>query len=95
MPNTLDISRVNAYLAHKQHLLPASRLADGVQVTRDVVALHATSAPGPYLSLWARVPGFQREMLDDALYEQRTLAKVLCMRMTLHLVPSDEAPFFV
>ncbi|MBU0493801.1 MAG: winged helix DNA-binding domain-containing protein, partial [Chloroflexi bacterium] len=46
-------------------------------------------------SLWARVPGFQREMLDDALYEQRTLAKVLCMRMTLHLVPSDEAPFFV
>jgi len=91
----LKVSLVNDYLAHKQHLLPASRLADVVQVARDVVALHATNPAGPYLALWARVPGFQREMLDDAMYEQRTLAKVLCMRMTLHVVPSDEAPFFV
>ncbi|MDY6878330.1 MAG: winged helix DNA-binding domain-containing protein [Chloroflexota bacterium] len=89
------ISSVNRYLAHKQHLLPTSRLADVVQVTRDIVALHATSATSPYLSLWARVPDFQREMLEDALYEQRTLAKVLCMRVTLHAVPSDEATNFI
>ncbi|UCC64417.1 MAG: AlkZ family DNA glycosylase, partial [Anaerolineae bacterium] len=88
------ISFVNDYLAHKQHLLPSSRLADLVQVTRDIVALHATGATGPYLSLWARVPDFQREALDDALYGRRELAKVLCMRVTLHAVPSDELPFF-
>jgi hypothetical protein len=65
-----------------------------VQVTRDSVALHATGATGPYLSLWARVPDFQRDTLDDALYERRDLVRTLCMRSTLHVVPSDELPFF-
>jgi hypothetical protein len=94
MTGTWKISLVNGYLAHKQHLLPASRLADVVQVTRDIVALHATDATGPYLSLWARVPDFQRQALEDALYERRELARVHCMRMTVHAVPSDEVPFF-
>ena len=90
----LDISSVNSYLARKQHLLPASRLADVVQVTRDIVALHATGATGPYLSLWARVRDFQREALEEVLYERRDLVRVHCMRMTVHAVPSDEVPFF-
>jgi len=90
----MEASVVDNYLAHKQHLLPATQITDVVQVTRDVVALHATSPTGPYLSLWARVPDFQRQALEDALYERRELAKVLCMRITLHAVPSDEVPFF-
>jgi hypothetical protein len=89
-----DVSTVNYYLAHKQHLLPGSRRPGVGQVSRDIVALHATSATGPYLSLWARVPGFQQGMLEEALYERRTLARLLCMRSTLHAVPSDEVPFF-
>lgn len=95
MTGALKVSLVNSYLARKQHLLPASRLADVVQVTRDIVALHATGATGPYLSLLARVPDFQRQALEDTLYEQRDLARVHCMRMTLHVVPSDEVPFFL
>ena len=47
----VKVPLVNSYLAHKQHLLPASHLSDVVQVTRDIVALHATGATGPYLSL--------------------------------------------
>jgi hypothetical protein len=86
---------VSGYLAHKQHLLPRSQLTDVVQITRDIVALHATIATGLYLSLWARVPGFQPGMLADALYERRCLARVLCMRTTLHVVPSDEVPLFL
>jgi hypothetical protein len=86
---------VNRYLAHKQHLLPGSRLADVLQVSRDIVGLHATSATGPYLALWARMSQFGREMLEEALYEQRDLVKLLCMRVTLHAVPSDESPFFI
>jgi hypothetical protein len=88
-----DVSLVNSYVAHKQHLLPTARLTGVVQVTRDIVALHATGATGPYLSLWARAPGFQRETLDDALYERRELVRALCMRSTLHVVPSDELPY--
>jgi len=92
--NSLPISLVNDYVAHKQHLLPASHSRDAVKVVCDIVALHATSAAGPYLSLWARIPEFQRQMLQDALYERRELVRVLCMRTTLHIVPSDELPYF-
>jgi len=91
---TLPLPSVNNYLAYKQHLLPHPDPTGVVQVTRDVVALHATAAAGPYLSLWARVPGFQRQALHDALYEHRALARVLCMRRTLHVVPGDEVPAF-
>jgi hypothetical protein len=87
-------SIVNSFLAHRQHLLPIARCTDVVQVTRDIVALHATDPVGPYLSLWARTADFRREALKDALYEQREMAKVLCMRDTLHVVPGDEIPFF-
>jgi hypothetical protein len=91
---TLQLSRVNAYVAHKQHLLPGSRGDDMEQVISDIVALHATIATGPYLSLWARIPAFRRQDLDDALYEQRELVRLLCMRSTLHLVPSRRLPCF-
>lgn len=55
----MDASQVNHYLAHKQHLLPGSGVDDALQATRDIVALHATGATVPYLSLWARVPSFR------------------------------------
>ncbi len=87
-------SIVNSYLAHRQHVLPIARCTDVVQVTRDIVALHATDPVGPYLSLWARTADFRREVLEDVLYERRELAKVLCMRDTLHVVLSEEMPFF-
>jgi hypothetical protein len=92
--DALEVSLVNAYVAHKQHLLPTSRASDVVQAIRDIVALHATDPTSPYLSLWARVAGFEREALETALYEQRMLVKLLCMRVTLHVVPSDEFPSF-
>ena len=90
----MQVSLVNRYLAHKQHLLPASQLTNVVQITRDVVSLHATDATGPYLSLWARTRNFQRQSLEDALYSRRELSRVHCMRMTLHVVPSTDVPYF-
>ena len=90
----MQISQVNRYLAHKQHLLPASRLADVVPIAHDVVALHATDPTAPYLSLWARTCNFQRQTLEDVLYSRRELARLHCMRMTLHIVPSADVPCF-
>jgi hypothetical protein len=91
----IPLAQVRTYLARKQHLLPGSQSTDLVQATRDVGALHATVPTAPYLSLWARVSGFQRQALDDALYERRALARLLCMRSTLHLVASDQLALFL
>jgi hypothetical protein len=90
----MKVSLISAYLAYKQHLLPGSKGDDVVQVARDIVALHATAATSLYFSLWARVADFQRGALEDALYERHTLTRWLCMRVTLHVMPSDEVLFF-
>ena len=82
---------VNRYLAHKQHLLPGSRLADVLQATRDVVGLHATSATGPYLSLWARMSHFRREMLEEAGCEVLEVASTPTFTDTIDKSPYYEA----
>lgn len=90
---SFEISQVNRFLAQRQHPLPGVKATDPVQATRNIVALHATGG-GSYLSLWAPVGGFQRQALEEALYVRRDLVRLLCMRTTLHLVPSDQMPLF-
>jgi hypothetical protein len=55
-----------------------------------MVGLHATDPATPYLTLWARLPGFGLTDLDTALYDRRTVMKHLAMRRTLWVVRSDE-----
>ncbi|MHB1134448.1 MAG: winged helix DNA-binding domain-containing protein [Chloroflexota bacterium] len=90
----MNVDQVNAYVAAKQHLWPRCQTDDALRTTRAIVALHASAAPSPYLSLRARMAGFRRADLEEALYERRQLARVLCMRQTLHVVASDEYQFF-
>jgi hypothetical protein len=90
MLQSVTVEQVNAFLWHKQHLTPATASGDVLSVVRDVVALHATSALTPYLSLRARMAGFQPAQLDAELYINHHLIKVLCMRQTVHVVPLSE-----
>jgi hypothetical protein len=90
MQESVAVEQVNAFLWHKQHLAPGSAASDALSVVRDVVALHATSAITPYLSLRARMVAFQNAQLDAELYVARRLVKVLSMRQTVHVVPLGE-----
>ena len=65
-----------------------------MQVVEDVCALHATAALTPYLSLWSRVKEFSHQQLDAELYERRRLVRILSMRRTLFIVPSEKLPVF-
>lgn len=73
----------------RRHFLAAQ---DGTAetVTAAVIGLHATDPATPYLSLWARVPGFTIADLDDALYQRRSLVKHLAMRRTLWVVRAED-----
>ncbi|MDF2849251.1 MAG: winged helix DNA-binding protein [Oerskovia sp.] len=57
-----------------------------------LVALHATDAPSVYLSVLARVPALRVEDVQAALYERRSLVRVLAMRRTLFVVARDLVP---
>jgi hypothetical protein len=58
----------------------------------DLIGLHATDPATPYLTLWARLPGFAVADLDAELYERRTLVKHLAMRRTLWTVLAGDLP---
>jgi len=90
MPQRVAIDQVNAFVWRKQHLAPGNADGDVESVVRDVVALHATSAPTPHLSLRARMVQFEPEQLNAGIYVTRRLVKVLCMRQTVHVVASSD-----
>ena len=69
------------YLANRA---PVARLVD---VAGDLVGIHASDPASVYLGLRARVGDLEREHLSEALYEERTLLKVLGMRRTMFVTP--------
>ncbi len=75
----------------RRHFLCAPADSVGAAVDR-VLGLHATDPATPYLSLWARMPGFTAADLDADLYERRTLVKHLAMRRTLWTVRVGDLP---
>jgi hypothetical protein len=61
------------------------------EVAGGLVGLHSSDPATVYLSAWARVAGFVPTDLEDALYERRSLVRMLGMRRTLFVVPVDVA----
>jgi hypothetical protein len=60
-----------------------------VDVARSLTGFHSTDPTTVYLSARARLPGFSREDLEVALYEKRSLVRMLGMRRTLFVVPAE------
>lgn len=89
---TLTQEQANSYILYKQHLREDAHSDNLLQVTEDLVGLHATEPLSPYLSLFARMKKFQRKSLDDALSEKRQLGKVRFVRNTVFVLPRDMLP---
>jgi hypothetical protein len=85
---TVDERR--ARLARRHLLTAAPATASIADVASLLVGLHATDPATPYLSLWARMPGFQIGDLDAALYQDRSVVKHLAMRRTLWVLTTGD-----
>ncbi len=73
-----------------RHLL-ARRARSVERVAEALVALHSSDPVTVYLSVFARVARFAPVDLEAALYERKTLVRMLGMRRTLFVVPRDVA----
>jgi hypothetical protein len=60
-------------------------------ISRRIVGLHGTDPVSGYLACWARVGGFRVPDLETALYDERSLLKILAMRRTMFIAPVDVA----
>jgi len=87
-----NLNAINRLVLPKQHLTDDSKTDDIIQIVKDIGGLHATSATGPYLSLFARTRNFIKEDLDEELYVKRNLGKIRCMRGTLYILTKELIP---
>lgn len=74
----------------RRHFLSAGDPPSATAVIAGLIGLHATDPATPYLSLWARVPGFATADLEAELYEKRSALRHLAMRRTLWLVIGED-----
>jgi uncharacterized protein YcaQ len=88
---TLPMKKVTRFYLINHHLFQKARRQNLEDVIGNVCGLHAQAAATPYLSLWNRV---EDDLLDKALYRDKTLVKVWCMRGTLHVIPSLDLPVY-
>lgn len=70
----------------------AKGAADVVGTARAVVALHGTDPASTVLAALARAPGATPDDMAAALYDDRTLVRVIAFRRTVFAVPLDFAP---
>src|SRR5690349_17409512 len=90
LPRFTDAER-RARLAVRHAVAPVARVATVQDAARAVVCLHATDASTVYLSAWARTLDPSIAAVDDALFERRSLVRLLAMRRTVFVVPVEDA----
>ncbi|HKP39474.1 winged helix DNA-binding domain-containing protein [Mycobacterium sp.] len=88
---SFTVSERRSRLARRHFLGGAASSIEAV--VEDLIGLHTTDPATPYLSLWARLPGFVVTDLDAEVYERRTLVKHLAMRRTLWTVRAADLPY--
>jgi hypothetical protein len=89
---TITVAQRRARLAQRHRLAPSTRVDDdAVAVARSVVVLHATDPATVVLSAIQRMRTPDPATVERALFEERTLVRMLAMRRTLWTVPVDDA----
>ncbi len=81
-----------ARLLRRHHLGAADGAPDVPTAAADLVGLHASDPVTVYLAAAARVDGLEVAGVERALYEERTVLRMLGMRRTLFVLPTELAP---
>jgi hypothetical protein len=80
-----------ARLARRHHLASEATASQPEQVARSVVAVHATDPSTVHLSMAVRLGFPPVSVTEEALYERRTLIRMLGMRRTMFVLPIESA----
>ena len=83
-----------AWRIRRHHLDQRAPAGGLLAVVNRLCGLHAQVMSSAELTVWARVENLDRRVVQQALWEDRTLVKTWAMRGTLHLLPADELPLW-
>src|SRR5262245_14504358 len=87
-------ARAAAWRVRRHHLGRRAPAGSLLAVASRLCGLHAQVLSSAELTVWARVEKLDREAVQRALWEERTLVKTWAMRGTLHLLPAAELPMW-
>ena len=89
MTITVSVAQRRARLVERHRLaVPADSVVDAVDA---MIALHGTDPTAVYLSARART-GCTADQVDEAVYAERSLVRMLGMRRTMFVVPTTLVP---
>src|SRR5262245_29616221 len=90
----LSWRQVSAFRLARHNLLsPAAK--DLIAVSRAVCGIQAQLVASAHMAIWARAHHLRPSHITLELCQTRSLVKTLCMRRTLHLIPSDEFQVYI
>src|SRR3989440_11259388 len=88
----LTLRELNRALLARQMLLRRQKL-NVVDAVERLACLQGQWAPSPYVALWSRLGGFERDQLTGPI-DRGEILKATLMRATLHLVTAREYPAY-
>lgn len=88
----IDDEQRRARLGARHLLAREAKASSAEEVTEGLVALHATDPASVFISAAARLRAPAVAEVERALYEDRTLVRLLGMRRTVFVVPAEVAP---
>jgi hypothetical protein len=88
----VDTAERRRRIAFRHRLAHTALASTPEEAAAAVVALHGTDPATIHLSLAARLARPDREAIDRALYETRTLIRMPGMRRTIFVVPAELVP---
>jgi Winged helix DNA-binding domain len=89
---TVGAAERRARLAVRHHLAPGERTGTVAAAAGDIIGLHGTDPASVYLAARARTEKVDKATIERELYEERSLVRMLGMRRTVFVVPSDLVP---
>ena len=78
-------------IAVRHCLAPRHRLTDVADAAEHLVGIHASDPASVYLGLLARTDGVSRDDIAHALYDDRSVLRILGMRRTMFVTPVANA----
>jgi hypothetical protein len=88
----VSVAERRTRLAVRHHLAPEARAATAADAAADLIGLHGTDPASVYLAAWARTSGVDLAAIENELYTERTLVRMLGMRRTVFVVPTALVP---